>query len=68
MNQNQLTTNLAEADQSVKNFIADLLVELNNQLKQQSEPCIHVEYFGVLMEIKLLAFGEQQITPCQKAL
>ncbi|WP_261887457.1 hypothetical protein [Vibrio aerogenes] len=65
MSQNHLMTNLSQADQSVKNFIADLLEELNTLSKSKTEPCIHMEYFGAVMEIRLLAFGEQKIRSSQ---
>jgi hypothetical protein len=61
MHPNPLMVNLAQADQSVKNFMADLLEGLNSQLKQHDEPCIYMEYFGAVMEIRLVAFGEQEI-------
>jgi D-Tyr-tRNAtyr deacylase len=56
MKQSNLSSSLAEADQSVKDFIASLYETFSAQLKQQNEPLIKIEYFGAVMEVKLLSF------------
>lgn len=57
MEQDDLSHYLGEADQSVKNFIAFLLEMFSEQIKNNDDPRVQLEYFGALMEIKLLSFA-----------
>ncbi|MEI8633019.1 hypothetical protein P4S72_15465 [Vibrio sp. PP-XX7] len=56
MKQSELPHYLDEADQSVKNFIASLLEIFSSQLKQEDDPLIAFEYFGAVIEVRLLSF------------
>lgn len=56
MNKKNLSLYLDEADQSVKNFIASLLETFSAQIKQEDDPRVQLEYFGALMEVRLLSF------------
>ncbi|MEI8632878.1 hypothetical protein P4S72_14625 [Vibrio sp. PP-XX7] len=64
---NNLSMNLALADQSLKNFMADLLEVLSNKIKIEDEPCVRLEYFGAVMEIRLVSFGNLTISRSTKS-
>ena len=57
MKNNNLSGSLADADQSVKDFFASLYEMFSSQLKQDDEPLVELEYFGAVMEVRLLSFG-----------
>jgi hypothetical protein len=69
MKNNNLSDYLTEADQSVKDFIASLLETFSDQLKQEDDPRVYFEYFGAVMEVRLISFGTvymPQISPRKK--
>lgn len=65
INSLDLSDYLTNADQSVKEFIALTLEKINNQIKQHHDASIQIEYFSMLIEIRLLSFKgfDNQSTP-----
>ncbi|RSD32541.1 hypothetical protein [Vibrio pectenicida] len=56
-----LENRLAEAEQPVKNFMADLIEELGRKVSVSQDPKLSLRYFGVQLEIKLVSFdGDDQ--------
>ena len=51
-----LENRLAEAEQPVKNFMADLIEELSRKDSTSQDPKLCLRYFGVKLEIKLVSF------------
>ncbi|CAG9000454.1 MAG: hypothetical protein CENE_02449 [Candidatus Celerinatantimonas neptuna] len=58
MNNNDLSTYLAEADQSVRDFLTVLFEKLNMQRKLHHDPIVRLEYFSLIMEIRLLSYAD----------
>ncbi|SIO96084.1 hypothetical protein [Vibrio spartinae] len=56
MKQSNLSSSLAEADQSVKDFMASLYETFSSQIKQENEPSVRLEFFGGVLEVRLLSF------------
>lgn len=56
MRHDKLEEYLLEAEQPVKNFMAELIEALGHQVTKEEEPKINLQYFGADIEIKLLAF------------
>ncbi|MDW6004800.1 hypothetical protein [Vibrio mangrovi] len=67
MKQDNLSHSLTEADQSVKDFIASLYETFSFQLKQKDEPLVQLEYFGAVMEVRLLSFDGVYKSQVKKA-
>lgn len=56
MRNERLEQYLSEADQVVKDFMAELLETLGKQINEHKEPVIDLQYFGADLEIKLRGF------------
>ncbi|RTZ16942.1 hypothetical protein EJ063_08335 [Vibrio aquaticus] len=56
MKNHTLEQHLAEADQPVKDFMADLLEALGKKVSDEQEPRLALRYFGAQLEIKLVSF------------
>ena len=56
MNNHRLEQYLAEADQSVKDFMAEVLETLGKQMLDGQEPRIMLHYFGAQFEVRLVSF------------
>ncbi|WP_047044433.1 hypothetical protein [Vibrio mexicanus] len=56
MNNNTLQQQLAEAEQPVKNFMADLLEILGKKASNAQDPQLALSYFGAQLEIRLVSF------------
>ncbi|ASA57633.1 hypothetical protein [Vibrio gazogenes] len=56
MKQDKSSHTLVDADQSVRDFIASLYETFSAQLKQQDDPRVKIEYFGAVIEVRLLSF------------
>lgn len=56
MKSDKLEKYLLEAEQPVKNFMAELIEALGQQISEEEEPLINLQYFGAKIEIKLLSF------------
>ncbi|AUI85731.1 hypothetical protein BS333_04740 [Vibrio azureus] len=56
MKNNLLESHLAEAEQPVKNFMADLIEELNKKSAFSKVPRLSLHYFGVKLEVELISF------------
>ncbi len=56
MNNNTLQQQLAEAEQPVKNFMADLLEILGKKASNSQDPQLALSYFGAQLEIRLVSF------------
>ncbi|RQW62595.1 hypothetical protein [Vibrio viridaestus] len=50
------TVMIENAEQSVRDLIADLLETFSEQIQQGDAPKIHIEYFGATFEVNLLEF------------
>lgn len=59
MNNHTLEQHLAEADQPVKDFMADLLETLGKKISDNQDPKLALRYFGAQLEIKLVNFEGQ---------
>ncbi|KYN23830.1 hypothetical protein AUQ44_18355 [Vibrio cidicii] len=56
MKNEELEQYLSQADQSVKDFMAEVLETLGKKISEEEEPLISLQYFGAKLEIKLLSF------------
>jgi|GEM_PF-1584931 len=56
MNNNRLEQHLADADQPVKDFMAELLETLGKKMSANKDPKLALSYFGAQLEIKLVSF------------
>jgi hypothetical protein len=56
MKNEDLEQYLSQADQSVKDFMAEVLETLGKKISEEEEPLISLQYFGAKLEIKLLSF------------
>ncbi|EJL6398622.1 hypothetical protein NMR73_001572, partial [Vibrio navarrensis] len=55
MKNEDLEQYLSQADQSVKDFMAEVLETLGKKISEEEEPLISLQYFGAKLEIKLLS-------------
>ncbi|MCG9576735.1 hypothetical protein L1D14_10840 [Vibrio tubiashii] len=53
---NRIQQHLADADQPVKDFMAELLETLGKQVSENQDPKLDLSYFGAKLEIKLVSF------------
>lgn len=56
MKNHTLEQYLADADQPVKNFMAELLEALGKKVSDEQDPRLTFSYFGAHLEIKLVSF------------
>ncbi|MEH0715878.1 hypothetical protein H4F42_26195 [Vibrio owensii] len=56
MKNHPLEQYLAEADQPVKDFMAEVFESLGRQILDMQEPLITLYYFGALLEVRLVSF------------
>ena len=56
-----LEQRLAEAEQPVKNFMADLLETLGKQTHSAKEPELFLHCFGAKLAIRLVSFGDDKM-------
>lgn len=56
MNNHTLEQHLADAEQPVKDFMAELLEALGKKVTENQDPKLAVRYFGAQLEIKLVSF------------
>ncbi|MEF1253996.1 hypothetical protein [Vibrio sp. M260112] len=56
MNNHTLEQHLADAEQPVKDFMAELLEALGNKVTDNQDPKLALRYFGAQLEIKLVSF------------
>ncbi|KLN64548.1 hypothetical protein [Vibrio sp. VPAP30] len=62
MNNNRLEQHLADADQPVKDFMAELLETLGKKVSANKDPKLALSYFGAQLEIKLVSFDGMAAT------
>ena len=63
MKNHVLEQRLAEADQPVKDFMADVLEALGSKASVSQEPRLSLRYFGAQLEIKLVSFDGDNKKP-----
>ena len=56
MKDHDLEQYLSTADQSVKDFMAEILETLGKQISDNQDPTLVLSYFGAQFEIKLVSF------------
>jgi len=56
MNNHTLEQHLADAEQPVKDFMAELLETLGKKVTENQDPKLALRYFGAQLEIKLVSF------------
>ncbi|MGD8118933.1 MULTISPECIES: hypothetical protein [unclassified Vibrio] len=56
MHNHTLEQHLADAEQPVKDFMAELLEALGKKVTDNQDPKLALRYFGAKLEIKLVSF------------
>ncbi|WP_425665788.1 hypothetical protein ACPUEJ_08120 [Vibrio tubiashii] len=56
MKNHNLEEHLADAEQPVKDFMAELLETLGKKVSENKDPKLALSYFGAQLEIKLVSF------------
>ncbi|MCU8567485.1 hypothetical protein M2G47_02125 [Vibrio vulnificus] len=56
MKNEELEQYLSQAEQPVKDFMAEVLETLGKKITKEEEPLINLQYFGANIEIKLTSF------------